>query len=115
VPVDALRDKESPGALGANEGTSSLLDAPIFSQGTNQGTARIAAARDGIDAPRPNPCALGKVQMCQCLGFKPLALCRRDVETQIDGHLDLVTAILAKPDMTDFVVAHVRRPPWCDQ
>jgi len=54
-------------------------------------------------------------QMCQCLGFKPLPLRRRDVETQIDGHLDLVTAILAKPDMTDFVVAHIRRPLWCDQ
>ena len=72
-------------------------------------------AHDGNDAPPTHPCALGKVQMCQCLGFKPLALCRRDVETQIDRHLDLVTAILAKPDMTDFVVAHVCRPLWCDQ
>jgi len=29
------------------------------------------------------------------------------VETQIDGHLDLVTATLARPSMPDFVVAHV--------
>jgi len=39
LPVDAQRDKESPGragALGPNEGTSSFLDAPILSQGTNQ-------------------------------------------------------------------------------
>jgi hypothetical protein len=28
-------------------------------------------------------------------------LCRDGVETQRDGHLDLVTAILARPDMTD--------------
>src|SRR5262249_60766036 len=77
--------------------------------------ARPMLAHDGNDAPPTHPCALGKVQMCQCLGFKPLALCRRDVETQIDRHLDLVTAILAKPDMTDFVVAHVCRPLWCDQ
>jgi hypothetical protein len=37
------------------------------------------------------------------------------VETQIHGHLDLVTAILARPDMTDFVVAHVCRRLWRDQ
>jgi hypothetical protein len=37
------------------------------------------------------------------------------VETQIDGHLDLVTATLARPYMTDFVVAHVCRRLWRDQ
>jgi hypothetical protein len=37
------------------------------------------------------------------------------VETQIDGHLDLVTATLAGPYMTDFVVAHVCRRLWRDQ
>jgi len=31
------------------------------------------------------------------------------VDAQIDHHLDLVTAIVARPEMTDFVVAHVRR------
>jgi hypothetical protein len=31
------------------------------------------------------------------------------VGPQIDRHLDLVTAILARPEMTDLVVADVRR------
>jgi hypothetical protein len=55
--------------------------------------------------------------MCLCddCRFKTLVLCRRGVEAQIDGHLDLATAILARPDMTDFMVAHVCRPLWCDQ
>ncbi len=37
------------------------------------------------------------------------------VGTQIDGHLDLLTATLARPYMTDFVVAHVCRRLWRDQ
>jgi hypothetical protein len=36
-------------------------------------------------------------------------------KTQRDGHLDLVTATLARPDMMDFVVAHVCRRLWRDQ
>jgi hypothetical protein len=47
--------------------------------------------------------------------FKAVALRRHGVETQRDGHLDLVTATLARPDMTDFVVAHVCRRLWRDQ
>jgi hypothetical protein len=35
---------------------------------------------------------------------------RRDINTRIDQHLDLVTTILARPEMTDFVLAHVLRP-----
>src|SRR5262249_29282808 len=57
----------------------------------------------------------GNQCLCNDCRFKALALSRRGVEKQIDGHLDLVTAILARPDMTDFVVAHVCRPLWCDQ
>jgi hypothetical protein len=60
-----------------------------------------------------------KVQMWQCLcndcRLKALTLCRRGVEMQSDSHLDLVTATLARPDMTDFVVAHVCRRLWRDQ
>jgi hypothetical protein len=37
------------------------------------------------------------------------------IDAQIDRHVDLSTAILARPDVTDFVVAHVCRPAWCDQ
>jgi hypothetical protein len=37
------------------------------------------------------------------------------VETQIDGHLGLVTATLARPYVTDFVIAHVCRRLWRDQ
>ena len=33
----------------------------------------------------------------------------RGVDPQIDCQLDLVTAIVARPEMTDFVVADVRR------
>ena len=36
-------------------------------------------------------------------------LVSRGVGAQIDHHLDLVTAIVARPEMTDFVVADVRR------
>jgi hypothetical protein len=35
---------------------------------------------------------------------------RRGINTRIDQHLDLVTTILARPEMTDFVLAHVLRP-----
>jgi hypothetical protein len=69
------------------------------------------ADRDGIDAPRAILASSVKVQMWQCFcndcRFKALTLCRRGVEMQSDSHLDLVTAILARPDVTDFVVAHV--------
>jgi hypothetical protein len=37
------------------------------------------------------------------------------VGTQIDGHLDLVTATLARPYMTDFMVARVCRRRWRHQ
>jgi hypothetical protein len=33
----------------------------------------------------------------------------------MDGHLDAVTATLARAYMTDFVVPHVRRRLWRDQ
>jgi len=39
----------------------------------------------------------------------------RGVNTRIDRHLDLVTAIFTRPEMTDFVFAHVCRPSRCDQ
>jgi hypothetical protein len=53
--------------------------------------------------------------LMQRLSIQSCALSRRAVETQIDGHLDLVAAIVARPDMTDFVVAHVCRRRWRDQ
>ena len=40
----------APGALGANEGTSSLLDAPILSQGTNQATRGSRYASEACKA-----------------------------------------------------------------
>jgi hypothetical protein len=40
-------------------------------------------------------------------GSSPLV--SRGVGAQIDHHLDLVTAIVARPEMMDFVVADVRR------
>src|SRR5262245_15788718 len=56
VPADTQRDKESPGAapgaLGANEGTSSLLDAPILSQGHK---SRHGADRDSSQWHRCTP------------------------------------------------------------
>jgi hypothetical protein len=39
----------------------------------------------------------------------------RGIDAKIDRHLDVSTAILARPDMTDFVLAHVCGPLWCDQ
>jgi len=36
------------------------------------------------------------------------------VNTRINRHLDLVTAIFTRPEMTDFVFAHVRRPSRCN-
>jgi hypothetical protein len=38
-----------------------------------------------------------------------LLLASRDVGAQIDHHLDLVTTIVARPVVTDFVFADVRR------
>jgi hypothetical protein len=59
--------------------------------------------------------AIGKIQTSHCLCNDCRFCADMIVETQIDGHLDLVTATLARPYMTDFVVAHVCRPLWCDQ
>jgi hypothetical protein len=36
---------------------------------------------------------------------------RRGADAQIDHHLDLVTAIFARPEVTDLALAHVLRPP----
>jgi hypothetical protein len=47
--------------------------------------------------------------------FNALAEFRCGVNTRINHHLDLVTAIFTRPEMTDFVFAHVRRPLRCDQ
>src|SRR5262245_49273120 len=69
-------------------------------------------ARSGINAPRA---ILAPSASLSVLIQRLPILCRLGVETQIDGHLDLVTAILARPDMTDFEVAHVCRRLWCDQ
>jgi hypothetical protein len=41
--------------------------------------------------------------------LKPLVWSRRGVDPQIDSQLDLVTAIVAGPEVTDFMVADVRR------
>src|SRR5262249_70827 len=35
---------------------------------------------------------------------------RYGMNTRIDQHLNLVTTIFARPEMTDFVLAHVLRP-----
>jgi len=48
-------------------------------------------------------------------GRKPRCELSQLPEMQIDGHLDLVTATLARPYMTDFAVAHVCRRLWRDQ
>jgi hypothetical protein len=40
---------------------------------------------------------------------KPVAWFRRGIDLQIDSQLDLVTAIVARPGMTDLMVADVRR------
>jgi hypothetical protein len=47
--------------------------------------------------------------------FNALAEFRCGVNTRINRHLDLVTAIFTTPEMTDFTFAHVRRPLRCDQ
>jgi hypothetical protein len=62
-----------------------------------------------------DPRATGKIQASQCLCNNCRFFADMVVETQIDSHLDLVTATLARPDMTDFVVAHVCRRLWRDQ
>jgi hypothetical protein len=40
-----------------------------------------------------------------------VAWSRRGADAQIDHHLDLVTAIFARPEMTNLALAHVLRPP----
>jgi hypothetical protein len=54
------------------------------------------------------------VPRSECVSRSRMCMCNRGnkcpgVNTQIDHHLDLVTAIVARPEMTDFVVADVRR------
>src|SRR5262249_20708769 len=97
------RDKKAPRRAGASRSTrKKRLESDLDRD----------SARWHRCAPDQLLTALSKVQMCQDLCND----CRfKALETQIDGHLDLVTAILARPDMTNFVVAHVCRPLWCDQ
>jgi hypothetical protein len=47
--------------------------------------------------------------LCDDRRFRALVWSRCGVDPQIDCQLDLVTAIVARPEMTDFVVADVRR------
>jgi hypothetical protein len=47
--------------------------------------------------------------------FNALTEFQCGVNTRIDRQLDLVTAIFTRPEVTDFVFAHVRRPLRCDQ
>src|SRR5262249_23906097 len=59
-------------------------------------------------------CAARCIFSCQA-GANALAEFRCGVNTRINRHLDLVTAIFTRPEMTDFTFAHVRRPLRCDQ
>jgi hypothetical protein len=79
--------------------------------GDHFGHLEVVEASDVLDDAR----AIGKISNVSVLMQRLPILCRHVVETQIDGHLDLVTAILARPDMTDFVVAHVCRRRRRDQ
>jgi hypothetical protein len=58
------------------------------------------------------PC---KIQTSHCLRNDCRFCAEMVVETQIDGHLSLVTATLARPYVTDFVIAHACRRLWRDQ
>jgi hypothetical protein len=46
--------------------------------------------------------------LCDDRRFKALVGSRRGIDPQIDRQLDLVTAIVARPEMTDFMVADMR-------
>ena len=47
--------------------------------------------------------------------FQNLVLLRGGVDAQLNNHLDLVTAIVARPEMTDFVLGRICRPLRCNQ
>src|SRR5262249_36027496 len=47
--------------------------------------------------------------------FKALVWSRRGVNTRINHRLDLSTAIVAGPAVTNFVFAHICRPLRCNQ
>jgi hypothetical protein len=64
----------------------------------------------GVVPPRRSAPKSVVMQLLSIQGPLPFAS-----KTQRDGHLDLVTATLARPDMMDFVVAHVCRRLWRDQ
>jgi hypothetical protein len=66
-------------------------------------------------APRPLPGARFRTSSPDERPFNALTVFRCGANTRINRHLDLVTAIFTRPEMTDFTFAQVRRPLRCDQ
>jgi hypothetical protein len=71
----------------------------------------ITVLLDVKDIPQVGPLQRGRITG----GFQRAGLVFCRDKTRINRHLDLSTAIFTRPEMTDCVLAHVRRALRCDQ